>query len=490
MASVVVLGAVVGAVLAVFWLLVRKRGRHLPYPPGPKGLPIIGNLLDMNLKEPQLAYTEWGKIYGDIVYSHIFGQDFIIVNSEDTARLLADKRSRIYSDRPPSPVYRLFGIGRMTPLMKYGDDWRIHRKLFHLSLGPHVVEKYHDLYINNAHKLLRDLQQDGSNYAEHIKLFSSALGLELTYGRKAESKKDSTIQLVSEVFDIIGPGTTAECGGLLLAFPILEHFPSWFPGLGFTREAPRCRRMIANLSDVPFDEAKEQLESGVLQRCLVSDFLTHGGVDESAAKDAATGVYLAAVESTSSTLETLILLMLLHPDVQEKIHAEFDTIIGRGILPTFKDRPRLPYMQAALYESMRWHPVFPLGVPHSTTTSDIYNGYYIPKGSIVIFNVWAMSRNCPDPERFDPGRHLTPDGQLTLEAQQNNILFFGFGRRVCPGRFFADNALWAAAAIMLSALRFEKARDDSGNLIQVEPAFTHGQVSHPMPFSCSVMSRV
>ncbi|KAI6128870.1 cytochrome P450 [Pisolithus croceorrhizus] len=475
--------------LVCLWLAARKR-KPLPYPPGPKGFPIIGNALDINLKTPQFTYAKWGKIFGDVVYFNVFGQDFVVVNSEEIARLLADKRSTIYSDRPHSPVYSLFGIDRMTPVMPYDNDWRLHRKLFHSSLKADAVERFHDVYLNNARQLLHNIQSGTSKFPEHFKLFSGSLALELTYGRKVEGKDDATIRLVGTIFDILSRGTTPESGGLLLAFPILEHFPSWLPGLGFKADAPRCRKMIATMSDLPFREAKTQLASGTLQHCLVSDFVKYEGGEESAARDAAAGVYLAAAESTASILETFVLAMMLHPEVQAKVHAELDDVLGKGVFPTFEDRTRLPYLQAVLYEVMRWNPVFPLGVPHATTTSDIYEGYHIPKGCIVIFNAWAMSRECPDPERFDPSRHLSPDGQLAPQANQQNALFFGFGRRICPGRFFADNALWAAVATMLSTLKFEKAKDVSGKVIQVEPTFTSGQVSHPVPFECSITSRV
>ena len=91
-----------------------------------------------------------------------------------------------------------------------------------------------------------------------------------------------------------------------------------------------------------------------------------------------------------------MLAIVLHPDVQKSIHAELDATLGKGVVPTFQDVPRLPYLQAVLHESMRWHPSTPLGlfnllwlsVPsnsltgmaHATTSSDIYEGYYIPKG--------------------------------------------------------------------------------------------------------------
>ncbi|KAG6330074.1 hypothetical protein ID866_9014, partial [Astraeus odoratus] len=90
-----------GAIMAGLWLILhtaRKKSK-LPYPPGPRGLPIIGNIFDINLDEPHLAYVQWNKIYGEIVYYSILGQKFVVVNSEKVARALAEQRSAIYSDR-------------------------------------------------------------------------------------------------------------------------------------------------------------------------------------------------------------------------------------------------------------------------------------------------------------------------------------------------------------------------------------------------------
>ncbi|KAG6330959.1 hypothetical protein ID866_8132 [Astraeus odoratus] len=434
-------------------------------------------MLDINPKGVHFTYTEWGKIYGDIVYARIFSQEFIIVNSEKAARDLADKRSTIYSDRPHSPIYRIFGIDHMTPLVRYGNEWRTHRKLLHISLHHGVVDRYQDLYLSNAHRLLANMQNDGARFYEHFDMYAGAISLEFTYGRKVERKDDPVLILAAKLVHQMTLTVTPQMAGLLMALPMLEHIPSWFPGAKFMKEARQCRKLVMQVSDVPFAMSKKEIESGGLQSCFVSDILAHGGVEESEAKEAAAGVYMAAMETTATTLKTFVLCMLLFPEIQDKIHAELDAVVGRGVLPTFEDKIRLPYLQAVLYEVMRWRPVTPLGAPHATTSSDVFEGYYIPKGAIVIFNAWAMrNKEDSDPECFDPTRHLTIDGQLKPEAEQNNSKYFGFGRRICPGRFFSANALWAAIATMLSALRFEKAKDSFGNVIDVEPIFDHGTV--------------
>lgn len=83
--------------------------------------------------------------------------------------------------------------------------------------------------------------------------------------------------------------------------------------------------------------------------------------------------------------------MALNPDVQRKAQEELDRVIGPNKLPTFADRENLPYIDAVVKETLRWHPVGPIGLPHMTTADDIYEGYRIPKGSIILPNIWYVS---------------------------------------------------------------------------------------------------
>lgn len=105
------------------------------------------------------------------------------------------------------------------------------------------------------------------------------------------------------------------------------------------------------------------------------------------------------LSQTVSSMATFFLVMTLHPQVQRKAQEEIDRVIGTHRLPTFDDRDSLPYVEAVVKEAYRMHPIAPMGLPHITTADDVYEGYRIPKGAIVISNIWFVFLDCliPNP---------------------------------------------------------------------------------------------
>lgn len=91
---------------------------------------------------------------------------------------------------------------------------------------------------------------------------------------------------------------------------------------------------------------------------------------------------------TVSSIETFFLAMTLFPEVQRKAQEEIDRVLGPGRLPTVADRSRLPYIDAIVKEVLRWHPVAPMGIPHMSVEGDMWEGFYIPKGSLIMPNIW------------------------------------------------------------------------------------------------------
>jgi len=167
-------------------------------------------------------------------------------------------------------------------------------------------------------------------------------------------------------------------------------------------------------------------------------------------------------------------------------------VIGRDRLPTFDDRPRLPYLEAVCKELMRWQMVAPLGVPHVSCQDDIYRGYFIPKGTVILANAWAILHDpetYPDPEEFKPERFLDRDGSFRDDPTLG--LVFGVGKRICPGRHFVDATLFIIISSVLSVFNVMKAKDENGNDIPVKPVMTThmGVVVRPEKFECSITPR-
>lgn len=94
------------------------------------------------------------------------------------------------------------------------------------------------------------------------------------------------------------------------------------------------------------------------------------------------------LKQTVSATYSFFLAMTLHPEVQKKAQDEIDRVVGSDRFPSFSDRANLPYVDAIVKEVLRWNPVAPLSLPHTTIEDDMFEGYYIPKGTIVLANIW------------------------------------------------------------------------------------------------------
>ncbi|KAG1723715.1 cytochrome P450, partial [Suillus paluster] len=470
--------------------LTRRRIYPLPLPPGPRPLPFFGNALELDTKQPWLTYTAWGKIYGKIIHSNILGTDYIIINSATIARELVDKRSAIYSDRPVIRANELSGMDFNTVLLPYGETLRRHRKIFHQVLKAEASLSYYEMYSRHANGLVITLLDSTNDLREHIQAYAASLITAVTYGHAAQGNNYPFLARVNELIEIGKQILSPESAAIFTAFPFLEKLPTWCFGGAFALMG-RTRKLSQQLLNEPFNEVKVQMANGTAPRSLVADFLNQadGNADEDTMKAVALMAYIGGIETITSALQTFLLAMVLYPDVQARARAEIDQVVRHNKMPCLDDRPSLPYLGAVLHEVLRWYPPAPLGMAYATLSDDVYGGYFIPEGATVIVNQWALSRDedlFPDASRFDPSRHLTADGQL--KDHFVNHTAFGFGRRICPGRWFAENILWTAAAAVLAVLRVDHAKDSNGDRIEVKPEYTTGMSIHPKPFRCSFES--
>ncbi|KAJ6512839.1 cytochrome P450 [Mycena sanguinolenta] len=481
-------------VIILVWLSLEYfspwQRRHRPFPPGPSPYPLVGNFCDIPTKLPWLTYTKWGLQYdSDIVHASVLGQHIVVLNSVKAATELFEKRAQLYSSRPALTMVKLMGWEFNFGLLPWGDKWREYRKMFQQHFRPDASRSYRPIQMKKVHLLLQELLSSPQEFREHLKTLAAATIMATLYGYEVQPTDDHFVALSENVMqrlaDSFFPGAVA-----VNTFPILRYLPSWMPGGDFQRFAAECRQMIKEMREAPFNFVKQNMRDGMDSTSVVARLLESDRYDEVAIQDVAGTAYPAGADTTVSSLASFFLAMALYPDIQKKAQTEIDTVIGTTRLPEFGDRSSLPFVEALYREVMRWRPVAPLGVAHASTADDVYSGYFIPKGTTVISNIWAMTRDesvYPEPERFNPDRFFTADGKLT---DDDTILAFGFGRRICVGRHNADATLWAAFVCILSTFTIAKAKDDSGKEIEIDPDFySDGLISHPQPFACSIIPR-
>ncbi|KAN0092739.1 Cytochrome P450 [Tylopilus felleus] len=488
--------------LAAYTLITFWRSRYRvpashPLPPGPPPLPIIGNVLGISPEEPWASYTRWGKTYGDLVYTRLLNQDVIVINSEDVAKDLLERRSRNYSDRPA--IIRIandfFGWSFNSVTIPYSDRWRLHRRLFHQVFRPEATLSYQPIQLQKGRDLILNLLETPENYVAHVQTHSTSIIMAVVYGYETARRDDPIVNVVNRAVKLAVQSIRPEVAAVLGFIPFLRYIPTWFPGASFKRNAVLSQKYAVDMVETPFHYVQERLSAGTAVPSMVSDLL--GRVKEEdaseeyvrAVKESSVTAFAAASETTASTVLIFILAMLLNPDVQARAQADIDSVVGSARLPVFEDRPSLPYIDAVLRETLRWHPPVPLSIPHAATSADLYDGYFIPQGATIIMNTWAMTRNeakYAHPDRFQPERFLRVNGELNDDTMG---YAYGAGRRICVGRYVADASVWSAMATILAVFKIVPCKDEQGNNVHVKPQWTTGITSHPFHFPCRFVPR-
>ncbi|KAI0050256.1 cytochrome P450 [Auriscalpium vulgare] len=473
----------------------RRKRSGLPYPPGPRGLPVIGNLFDMPSEESWIAYTKLGKQYGDIFSLNVFGQLIVVVQSPKIAHELLEKRSKNYSDRIPVPFYELAGWQWMISLAPFGVRWRLARRILERSMRPSAIVNYRPAQIIKVHSFLNDLLQDPENFADHIEYSQGSLILALGYGIDVKGRDDETLTRSKNAVHMMESHVLPSSVSVNM-LPFLRHLPEWLPGMGFKGLARHGRDIGEASINGPWRTFKEAAERGASPECIALHELREheqsvsSDKEERAIVEALGTLFLAGAGSTTHSLRAFFLMLARYPAIQERAQAELDAVTGGTRLPSFEDRPNLPYVNALCKEVLRWRMVAPSGVPHASMEDDVYEGYFIPKGSMIIANAWGMLHNpavYPAPDTFNPERHLTADGELKDDPLLSAA--FGFGKRICPGRFIAESTIFITAAMVLSTFSVGRPKGSSEEAC-IDGNVNVGQiVAQPQPFKCSISPR-
>ncbi|KAI0075610.1 cytochrome P450 [Panus rudis PR-1116 ss-1] len=479
-----------------------RKTKSMVYPPGPKPLPVLGNVMDLTARELWLRATEWARKYGDIVFLHVMGQGLLFLNTSEVAMDLLDKKGSIYSDKPSLVMAgELCGCENMVAFTRYGDQSRRQRKLMQQALGASAIRTYQPFLQIQAYDLMAGILGDPKHHLDYIRKYSGSLVLHVVYGYRVTSKDDKYLMLAEECVDILS-NRIASGGGIwpVDIFPFLKYLPDSFPGAGFKLKAKEWRAKMQEFVDKPYENLLEQMREGSALDCFCTMLL-----EDMRSKDSvidpqrdfdirwtANSMYSASLDTTITAVQHFIACMMLHPEVMKKAQQEIDSVTGGSRLPTFSDRESLPYVEAVMSEVLRWGVPVPLGLPHRLMEDDVYNGMFIPKGTLVFANIWNILRNeeiFPDAHAFRPERYLVQVDEVTAKRRDPRNYVFGFGRRKCPGVHLIESSLWIVMASMLATFDFEKAKDEKGRPIEPTLQFENSVFRTPNPFECDIRPR-
>ncbi|CAE6479777.1 unnamed protein product [Rhizoctonia solani] len=467
--QVLLAGCIGTSVIA--WILSRifKRQPHLP--PGPSGHWLWGNIAEINCPHrPVKAATEWKDLYGDIVCLQTVSNTIVIINSEALATELLEKRAGETSDRPRNVFVReLMGWNTSTVLQNHNNRHRQLRKTMAIVLQQSQARTYSSLHSSNLLQFLRALAKTPEDYMNHIDDSASRFIMNLAYGHEIV-EDDPLVAAVraGQIYMEDGLATHRWVN----SFPLLRYYPAWAPGGEFQKVALEGRRRRLEFANVPFDTVMDKMRRNeIVQPSFTSRLLEQkGGVgaseeDVDLIKWSAAALFGGGTATTVSILATLIFCLALHPEITKKAQEEIDSVIGRDRLPTVHDRGSLPYVEAVLQEAMRYYPVVPLCIPHSTEQDIEFRGYRIPKGSSIEPNIWAILHDpdsYSDPHVFRPERYLG-----SQPAPDPRRFIFGFGRRICPGIHVAYDSTFINCAGLISAFDFEASAELLANVDMV-----------------------
>lgn len=492
----------------------------LRMPPGPRPLPFVGNKPLIPTSSPWIQFEKWSRTYGPIFTLWIGRRPTIIISDPNVAVDLLEKRSNKYSSRPRFVVMgELYWENASILVQPYGREWQLRRKLLHQALNPSALRVYKPVQQAEATRLCHQLLSRPDAFEGIMDRFTASVVFSISYGHRIDSLNASIIR---QRLDFMQYSASLNVPGRYLAesIPALKYVPNILAPWKRAIQAKGRVEADSNMSlvrEVQNEMAtKKDLPDSLTKLLLKARDKDPASFSLLSEKDFSfipASLFGAGSDTTASTLCSGILMLITNPVTLQAAHAELDAVIGTDRFPTFEDEKSLPYIDALCNEILRIRPVAVLGgTPHANSESDTYRGYYIPKGTNILSNSWAINLNpryYPNPHHFNPLRFLpdsvppssleylpksyvesTPQEKGEPHPSKDGHSSFGWGRRICPGAGLARNSLFIAVAKMLWAFDILPYTEADGSTRRYDTfAYTEGFNIRPRPFECVIQIR-
>ncbi|KAK4185184.1 cytochrome P450 1A2 [Podospora australis] len=471
-------------------------------PPGPKADFLLGHYRAVPEVAAFKKYAEWAKEFdSDVLFFHALGTKWIVLNSLKSATDLLEKRGSNYADRPRFIMFEEMGWSPTLTWLRWGPKCHLHRKVLQPPFSKSRVKQYAANQRREALICCQGMLDDPENWINSVRRFSVAVVLKIAYGLEVDGSDSPWIKLADDSAEAVGK-SGAPASSIMDRFPPTRYLPDWLPFMERLRFARTWRFSIENITKLPFEAAMDkqaQTDSNHEQSFVherISIFRKNAAeslANEFTLEDiqgAAATILIAGNDTTAATVMLLVLYLMQNPEAQRKAQQEVDCAVGGGRLPTWDDMSNLRYTQLVLQETYRMNPLSPLGIPHASIADDVYGGMFIPRGTIVYQNVWAMMHDesvYAEPFRFWPERYLPKEEGGNAEPLPAGN--FGFGRRICIGKSLAESSLLIVLATMLATLDIGWPMDEDGKPTPFEPDWSFKGQAIVLPFKASITSR-
>ncbi|KAF5901103.1 tenascin-like, partial [Clarias magur] len=381
-----------------------------PSLPGPPSLPFLGNMLELSQDHLPLYLTELAHRYGSIYRLHCGSTTMVILNSSEVIREALVKKWSDFAGRPQSyTADKVSGGNYSISLGDFSKEWKSHRRLVHSALQHCVVESLHCLIEEQAlhlKQVLLDYNKKPVDLSEDFTVATSNIITMLAFGKSYE-KNSAHLEEIHDCLNKIVALWGSPWISALDYFPLLRKLPN-APFACLMREVARRDELIGGHLD-EFKRRKDREEGQDFAAPLLQYLHSPKGVQKMTLTDShihmtTVDLLIGGTETTAAWLSWTIAFLLHRPEVQTRVYVELNSVL-KGQYPRYSDRHRLPYLSAVINEVLRMRPVAPLAVPHKAIRDSSIAGYFIPKNTIIIPNLFGAHHDPAiwvDPHSFRP----------------------------------------------------------------------------------------
>lgn len=437
--------------LLVGFLLLLARGHPKSrgnFPPGPRPLPLLGNLLQMDRGGLLKSFIQLREKYGDVFTVHLGPRPVVMLCGTDTIREALVGQAEAFSGRGTvavvEPTFKEYGV-----IFANGERWKTLRRfslatMRDFGMGKRSVE---ERIQEEAQCLVEELRKSQGAPLDPTFLFqciTANIICSIVFGERFEYTDRQFLRLLElfyQTFSLISSFSSQ-------MFELFSGFLKYFPGAH--------RQISKNLQEL-LDYIGHSVEKhrATLDPSVPRDFIDiyllrmekeksnqHTEFHHQNLMMSVLSLFFAGTETSSTTLRYGFLLMLKYPHVAEKVQKEIDQVIGSHRLPTLDDRTKMPYTDAVIHEIQRFSDLIPIGVPHRVTKDTMFRGYLLPKNTEV-YPILSSALHDPQyfeqPDSFNPDHFLDANGAL---KKSEAFLPFSTGKRICLGESIARNELF------------------------------------------------